>query len=287
MDVRADRAGRRARVGRSGWMAAVLVATAILSGAGAAADQAPPCDRLVATGNPDYPPYLWRDPANPERLIGATADLVERIGQALGVDIDLMYSGPWSRAQEEVRAGRVDLIAGAFLTVPRLHVMDYFHPPLYVTPNMVWVKRGGGFDYQDWGDLRGRVGGTLVNNSFGQEFDAYARANLSIEEVPVIAQAFEKLLLGRTDYVLFELFPGRALTGARGLLDELEVLEPPISSEGLFLTLSHRSACNTAELRGRLAEQVRRLAVEGIPEGVLAHNLRRWSDQQLREAAPR
>ena len=23
------------------------------------------CEKLVATGNPEYPPYLWRDPANP------------------------------------------------------------------------------------------------------------------------------------------------------------------------------------------------------------------------------
>ena len=43
------------------------------------------CERLVVTGNPEYPPYLWRDPQNPQKLIGANADLIAHIGEAIGV----------------------------------------------------------------------------------------------------------------------------------------------------------------------------------------------------------
>lgn len=92
------------------------------------------CERLVATGNPEYPPYLWRDPQNPQKLIGANADLLQHLAKELGVVVDIIYTGPWSRAQDEVRTGRVDLIAGAFLTLPRLDVMDYVHPAFYFTP---------------------------------------------------------------------------------------------------------------------------------------------------------
>lgn len=213
------------------------------------------CERLVATGNPEYPPYLWRDPQSPQHLIGANADLLALIGEQLGVKIDIIYTGPWSRAQDEVRTGRVDMLAGAFLTLPRLEIMDYVHPAFFNTPSVVWVRKGEGFPYSGWEDLRGRTGGILVNNSFGQQFDSFAKTNLDLEQVPSLVQAFQKLLLGRTDYVINERYPGMALAGTQGMVDSLETLEPPISSEGLYLTLSHDSACNDPWLRGQLAKK--------------------------------
>ncbi|MCY1274977.1 Bacterial extracellular solute-binding protein, family 3 [compost metagenome] len=240
------------------------------------------CERLVATGNPEYPPYLWRDPQSPDKLIGANTDLLEEIGQALKVKIDVIYTGPWSRAQDEVRTGRVDLIAGAFLTLSRLEHMDYVHPAFYFTPSVVWVHKDRVFPYAGWDDLRGHTGGTLVNNSFGQQFDAFAKANLTLEQVPTLTQAFQKLMLGRTDYVLYERYPGVALADTLGLLGDVEALEPPISSEGLYLTLSHNSACNSAWLRGQLARKMTELAAAGVPETILQRNLERWKQQQLK-----
>jgi polar amino acid transport system substrate-binding protein len=239
------------------------------------------CERLVATGNPEYPPYLWRDPQNPQQLIGANADLLQHLAKELGVVVDIIYTGPWSRAQDEVRTGRVDLIAGAFLTLPRLEVMDYVHPAFFFTPSVVWVHRGAEFPYAGWDDLRNRTGDTLVNNSFGQTFDAYAKSNLTLEGVASLTQAFQKLLLGRTDYVLYERYPGQALADSLGMQDDLLVLDPPISSEGLYLTLSHNSACNDAWLRGMLAKKMNEAVASGLPDVLLQRNLQRWKDQQL------
>lgn len=243
------------------------------------------CERLVATGNPEYPPYLWRDPQNPQQLIGANADLLLHLAKELGVVVDIIYTGPWSRAQDEVRTGRVDLIAGAFLTLPRLESMDYVHPAFYFTPSVVWVHRGAEFPYAGWDDLRNRTGDTLVNNSFGQTFDAYAKSNLTLEGVASLTQAFQKLLLGRTDYVLYERYPGQALADSLGMQDDLLVLDPPISSEGLYLTLSHNSACNDAWLRGMLAKKMNEAVASGLPDDLLQRNLQRWKDQQLTPSA--
>lgn len=251
----------------------------------AMASAAGKCERLVATGNPEYPPYLWRDPQSPEHLIGANADLLTHIGEQLGVKIEVIYTGPWSRAQDEVRTGRVDLLAGAFLTLPRLESMDYVHPAFFLTPSVVWVRKDKGFPYAGWDDLRGRTGGTLVNNSFGQQFDSFAKANLSLENVPSLTQAFRKLLLGRTDYVLYERYPGVAVAETLGMLADLEILDPPISSEGLYLTLSHDSACNEPWLRGQLAKKMTELTAAGLPETLLQRNLERWKTQQLQPAS--
>lgn len=243
------------------------------------------CERLVATGNPDYPPYLWRDPQSPQHLIGANADLLTLIGEQLGVKIEIIYTGPWSRAQDEVRTGRVDLLAGALLSLPRLEYMDYVHPAFFNTPSVVWVNKEKVFPYSGWEDLRERTGGTLLNNSFGQQFDSYAQANLNLEEMPSLTQAFQKLLLGRIDYVLYERYPGAALADTLGMLEGLETLEPPIASEGLHLALAHNSACNDAWLRGQLAKKMTELTAAGMPETLLQRNLERWKTQQAQAVA--
>ena len=70
-----------------------------------------------------------------------------------------------------------------------------------------------------------------------------------------------------------------------GLMEDLQALEPPISSEGLFLTLSHNSACNDPWLRGQLAKKMTELTATGLPETLLQRNLERWKSQQLQPAS--
>ena len=120
-----------------------------------------------------------------------------------------------------------------------------------------------------------------MGNSFGQQFDAFAKQNLKLEGVSSLTQAFQKLLLGRTDYVLYERYPGLALAETLGMDDDLEVLDPPISSEGLYLTLSHNSACNEPWLRGQLARKMTEMVAAGLPEQFLQSNLELWKAQQM------
>ncbi|MDU9403584.1 transporter substrate-binding domain-containing protein [Pseudomonas sp. zfem004] len=257
------------------WLVLALLPTLTL------ADE--PCRQLTATGNPEYPPYLWRDPHNPQQLIGANADLLKHVASELGLAVEILYTGPWSRAQEELNTGRIDLMAGYFHTQAREQWVDYVSPPFLFNSSVVWVRKGEGFAYGDWSDLKGRRGGTLVNNSHGQAFDDYARAQLSLEAVPSATQAFEKLLRKRNDYVIFEHYPGLALARTLGKEQQLEILEPPVSSEGLYLALSHKSPCNTPELREQLALKLKALVAGPLPEQLMTENLERWKRQQTGE----
>lgn len=244
------------------------------------------CQQLTATGNPEYPPYLWRDPEDPQRLIGVNADLLRHVGESLGLEVQVRYAGPWSRAQEEVRTGRIDLLAGYFVTQARQQAMDFISPPFLHTPSVVWVRRDGGLDYGKWSDLKGHKGGTLVNNSHGQAFDDYARANLDLEAVPSARQAFEKLLLKRSEYVVYEQYPGMALAGQLNIEDQLKTLAPAVSSEGLYLAFSHASPCNQPQLRERLAQKMKQMVSGQLPQRLLERNLQRWKQQQPAAQAP-
>jgi polar amino acid transport system substrate-binding protein len=262
---------------RSGWLLGPVIALLSLS---AVAQPAQNCTRLQASGNPEYPPYLWRDPADPSRLIGANADLMQLLGEELALPVDVRYAGPWGRVQEEVRAGRVDLIAGAFYTLPRTEYMDYFQPPFRETRSVVWTRSDQRLDYQRWSDLAGRQGVTVINNSFGEEFDRYARQNLKITQVASLEQAFQMLQRARADYLIYEDSPASAYL-ARLNIGNLRQLRPAVANENLFLTLSHRSACNSGELRGRITRALGKLLRPGVMNALVEKNIQLWKRQNL------
>jgi polar amino acid transport system substrate-binding protein len=187
--------------------------------------------------------------------------------------------GPWARAQEEVRSGRVDMLAGAFLTPARLGHMDYVYPPYAEVPSVIFVRRGQAFPYAGWDDLRGKTGSTLVNNSFGTAFDTYARDHLRIDTVSSVEQSFRKLLLGRADYVVYERFQGLAVADRMGIADQLDVLDGSLINEQLHYTISHRSACNSPALRSALAIGMQRLTSQGETRRVLEMYRARWAAQ--------
>ncbi|MFK3800085.1 MULTISPECIES: substrate-binding periplasmic protein [unclassified Pseudomonas] len=240
----------------------------------------PACDHLTATGNAEYPPYLWRDPHAPEQLIGANADLIKQLGKRLGLQIEVVYGGPWSRAQEEVRAGRIDMLAGYFLTTERAQTLNFVDPPFLFTPSMIWVRKNDGFAYHQWSDLIGHSGGTLVNNSYGQAFDDYAKANLSLEAVPTASQAFQKLMMKRNDFVIFEQYPGMALAKKLGIDHAVQALEPPVSSEGLYLALAPDSQCLHPGMRDRISDEMKKMVASPLPQALVKSNLELWSAQQ-------
>jgi len=258
---------------RSLWTAVLLCLWA-----GQTAAQTPSCKSLVATGNPEYSPYLWRDPTDDSRLIGANADLMQLLSKEIGVPIEVKYLGSWARVQEQAKSGRVDLIAGAFFTLPRLEYMDYFHPAFRSTRTVIWTPAKNTFPYKTWSDLKGRKGLTVINNSFGEAFDRYAKEFLQIDEVSQLEQAFRMLGVGRAQYIVYEEDPGLALA-AKLSYTELKTSSVAVSNEGLHLTLSHLSPCNTGELRGRIAKALHKLTKDNVMKQLVETNIQRWRQQ--------
>jgi polar amino acid transport system substrate-binding protein len=239
------------------------------------------CERIVATGVGDHPPYLWQDPGNPGRLIGASADLVQLLADELGVKVDILAS---ETAQQEVSSGRIDVLINTRLSVPLLGRMDFIHPPLHEASSVVWVAKGQYFGFQDRDDLRGRQG-IRLSEALSPSFERFVQGELQLDTVSDLSQAWRTLLEQRADFLLYERYRGQAEALRQGITGELEVLEPAVDTIGLYLALSHASVCNEAWLRGQLAEKLTRMAAQGDADRVLATNSRRWADQQLQMGA--
>lgn len=257
------------------FFASLVAVVASLSNQAMAADV---CKSLVATGNPEYPPYLWRDPEDETRLIGANADLMQLLAKELGLPIEMKYAGTWARVQEELKLGRVDLIAGAFFTVPRLEYMDYFYPAFAETRSVIWTRSNSTLDYKKWADLAGKQGMTVINNSFGEEFDRYAKKSLKISTVPSLEQALKMLTMGRADFLIYEESPGLAYA-AKMNISGIKTVSPAISNESLHLTFSHKSACNTGEMRGRIASAMYKISKKNSMNALIDANIQLWRKQ--------
>ena len=257
---------------------ALLALPLVVSAQAPTAPTAPPplaCTGLLASGNPQYAPYLWRESADSDTLVGANALLMAWLAQEIGVPIEVRHVGPWSRVQEEARAGRVDLIAGAFFNFPRTEYLDYVYPAFRETRSVVLVREARPLTYRRWEDLVKRQGLTVVNNSFGEEFDRFMRERLTITRVASLEQALRMLDLGRGDYLLYEDSPAEAFMGRLGIKG-LRALQPPVAQEQLHLALSHKSACNTPELRGALSRAMYKLRREKLMEGFVQQGVQRW-----------
>lgn len=234
------------------------------------------CKALTATGNSEYPPYLWRAEDGTKALLGANRLIIDELAKRLDITIDLQDVGSWARAQDMLRTGRIDLMAGAFFTIPRIQYMDYVYPAFLNTTSVVWKRKGGDFSFTGNEDLISHSGVTVINNSFGQNFDEFAKDKLDLMYVASLEQAFKMLNRGRAKYALYEKNPGLAYADLLGFKD-LDILEPPISSEGLYLTVSHKSQCNSGQLRGALAKAIHEMIADGFMEQALQQGLKDWS----------
>jgi len=239
------------------------------------------CERLVVTGSPDAPPYLWQDPQNPRHLIGASADLLQQVAGQLGIKVELLFAGKRSQALEEVRSGRMDMLADAPLTISELETLDYIHPPLLENDYLVWTRKDSPLIYNDALDLHGHPGAVSEKSRMTAAFGLFAEQQLTLTRTPNLTQAFQKLMLGEVEFVLAGRYSGLATAQTLSMANDLVARSQPIDKPGLFLAVSHNSACNDPWLRGQLAKKMTELPASGLTEAVLQRNIERWKAQQM------
>jgi ABC-type amino acid transport substrate-binding protein len=241
------------------------------------------CERLIVTGNPDAPPYLWQDPQNPKKLIGASADLLQHVAGELGIKVELLYAGKRSQALDEVRSGRMDMLADAPLTVSELETLDYIHPPLLENDYLVWTRKDSTWVFNEAQDLHGHPGAVSEKSRMSPAFGTFAEQQLTLIRTPNLTQAFQKLLLGEVEFVLAGRYSGTAIAQTLNMVNDLIAHPQPIDKPGLYLAVSHNSACNDPWLRGQLSKKMTELPASGLTDAALQRNIQRWKAQQQQQ----
>jgi polar amino acid transport system substrate-binding protein len=215
--------------------AAIVCAAA--AGAGARGADLP---TVKACGNPDYPPWNWRE--GPE-IVGACADVAKRAIERLGYRVDLSYVGPWKRCQEAVATGEVDVNICAFRNSERERYSVFAEPRMGQNRIAVFVGRQWHRErrFETWSDLQGLRTAVALGVSTGEAFDTFLATHTRMERVATVRQMLLMLDADRIDFVTVGHEAGLMEIERNGLAGRIVPLERPALVGELFVSVSKKS----------------------------------------------
>ncbi|HEY6832874.1 MAG TPA: transporter substrate-binding domain-containing protein [Pseudolabrys sp.] len=233
-------------------LALMMLAAASLVGAVAPSQAQQACTSLVITGHPSYPPVAW---AAQGKIVGAAPALVRGIAAMLGVkDVVSKDYGSWEGAQAAARSGEADVIFGIYKTDERARTLDFIAPPFMADPVAIVVRKGAGFAYAEWSDLKGRKGVTNSGESYGDKFDAFMAKELTVARASGVDKTFAALLAGEADYMIIGLYPGHDEARRLGIADKVAFLPKELVSSGMYVAFSKKSKCGATLQAGFAAD---------------------------------
>jgi hypothetical protein len=97
----------------------------------------------------------------------------------LGIKVELLYAGKRAQALDEVRSGRMDMLADTPLMFNELETLDYIHPPLLENDYLVWTRKDRRWSTASQ-DLHGHTGALSEKSRLTQAFATFAEQNLTL-----------------------------------------------------------------------------------------------------------
>ncbi len=176
-----------------------------------------------------------------QQPMGIAIDVATEILGHLKVPFELVSAGQWNRVQQSARLGKIDMIAGIYHNSERAEYLDYTLP-FMEDPTVIFVWRGKEFPFSSLKDLTGKNGTSNLGESFGSEVDQFLENNVKMQRVVKNEMNFRLLELGRVDFFIFGLYPGRTQALQYGYSDKIKPLAKPATTENFYLALSKKSS---------------------------------------------
>ncbi|MBL4866453.1 MAG: transporter substrate-binding domain-containing protein [Pseudomonadales bacterium] len=195
----------------------------------------------LISGGPNYPPLTWRVGNG---LVGANVKLAKLLFAEVEIDAQADEGGPWKRVLLRARRGKLDLLLGVRKNLERERYLTFIEPPITPSVQSVFTSTDRTFHYQEWQDLSGKIGGVTLGTSFGKIFDTFAKEQLQIEQARTMKQNFNKLNLGRIDYLLGPLMTTILYTRLTGFDDMIIHKTAPLMVINEYLAIPKNSTCH-------------------------------------------
>jgi len=204
-------------------------------------------------------PYVFRDPRDPEKLVGFEVDLVRALAPSLGVRERFVHND-WSNLVPSLERGDFDLIVNGLEDTQALRRRILLSRPYFSFAEQLVVRRGSMLRTLD--ALRGHRVGTLASSLAHQ----ILRGRPEIEIVLYGGQEepYRDLQLGRTDAVLLD-----SLIAARyGLTKpDLELADGDVARGSYVIGMRK----GDEDLRDAVDSALLRLETDGELRRIFAH----------------
>jgi len=215
---------------------------------------------------------------------GYMVEIAKAVFEPKGYTIDYQNL-PWSRALDEVRAGRFDAAIGA--TPEEAPDFVLTASPLGMSTNVIGTRRGYGFRFTGVGSVKGHRLAAVQDYAYAPELDAWIAENAGKGDAVQLAAGdnvttmnIRKLLAERVDLVLEDLNVleySLAAEGSAGLLELHEVA----SGAPLYIAFSPARP-GSATLATMLEEGVQALRRSGELKRILdRYGLKDWGPMMV------
>ncbi|GAA3955292.1 substrate-binding periplasmic protein [Allohahella marinimesophila] len=170
----------------------------------------------------DDPPFSFISAAHPTLPIGINIDVVREILSEMDCSLELTKM-PWARALEALKAGKIDMVGGAFRTAER-DTFALFSSKDFQSPNRLFQQTAAFDRWQvgalaDIEDSEYRLG-VQIGVSYSSEFERLrTRAGFEKQLVAVNEREslWKMLAMGRIDGVIADELTARAELNSLGL----------------------------------------------------------------------
>jgi polar amino acid transport system substrate-binding protein len=205
---------------------------------------------------------------------GASIEIAKRVLEDLKIPYEISYLGPFPRIMALAERGEIDMIATLKKTPERERFLLFPATPAFSNPVAVFAPRNHTFKFKSRNDLIGLRGGISRGNKFGDGFDEYMAANLTIEQANTPENNFEKLKAGRIDYLVTGYYTGMAYLLKRGSESRFISLRPFVADSDNFIALTQNGKC--ADKLDAINTRLSQLKKMGVLDRMIQQSFRTW-----------
>ena len=169
----------------------------------------------------------------------------------------------------EVKKGNADIVVAAYKIPSREAYLHFSTQPIIADPVTLFVNRKNPIQFTGINDLKGKVVGLLLGDSFGESFDYFLENNAQIEHVSRNEQNFYKLANQRIDFMPVGLLSGQLQSQRLGFDEYVSPLDFHVSTEFYFLAVGRHS--ELAQHMPFISERLEDMHHEGVISDLTQH----------------
>ncbi|MEF2144529.1 MAG: transporter substrate-binding domain-containing protein [Desulfovibrionaceae bacterium] len=206
-----------------------------LSGATPAAAQ----ERCLRLGMDEWAPYEFTLGGEPQ---GIAVDTVREVLIRMGACELFLRSYPWKRGLGLLESGELDMLFSADYRPERLELFHYPETALIESRWVFFVAADRtDLTFEGLEDLQGKTIGTVIGYAYPTDFLKAAPGNFNLDQVAGDEQNLRRLVAGRIDYAICDLYNCSWLATLPKLADKVRMLPTPLAESRLYPLFSKKT----------------------------------------------
>ena len=179
------------------------------------------CQNIIISSHPNYPPFHWNEG---NTLTGASIAISKEIFEILGVNVEIIYVGPWKRVLRNAKNGKIDFIPALKKNLEREAYLRFTKEAFAPNPVAVFARTGEFEPLRGLVQLEGKLGSINAGDRHGSPIDSFILSQSSILRLSDTEQNFHMLERKRIDYFITGYHTGTDYIQFNNLDDKFEAI---------------------------------------------------------------